>query len=169
MPPNVELPLEEELELELLRDEDLEDPLCGDSRLEIETLEEVCIDTSEWDFVGVPFCDRLPEEGFNMELPLSEDVEDTLRLPGEGEPTENFLLEDLREVPLEILVEVRLILPDEELPIEGELEVELSRYEELAENSLVEDGLEKAVRRSPKLEREFRLNPSVETDLETVD
>ena len=105
-------------------------------------------------------------------------MEDTLRLPGEGELTENFLLEDLREVPLEILAEVRLILPDVELPLDGEhalepsrdaeLEVELSREEELTENSLVEDGLEKAVRRSPKLEREFRLNPSVETDLETA-
>jgi hypothetical protein len=46
--------------------------------------------------------------------------------------------------------------------------VELSRDEELAENSLVEDGLEKAVSRNPKLEREFILNPSVETDLQTV-
>ena len=123
-----------------------------------------------------------------MELPLSEDVEDTLRLPREGEPIENFLLEELYEVPLEILVEVRLILPDEELPLEGEhalefsrdaeldvelsidgeLEVELSSNKELAENSLVVDGLEKAVSRSPKLEREFRLNPPVETDLETA-
>ena len=58
--------------------------------------------------------------------------------------------------------------PDEELPLDAELEVELSRDEELAENSLVEDGLEKAVSRSPKLEREFILNPSVETDLQTV-
>ena len=113
-----------------------------------------------------------------MELPLSEDVEDTLRLPGEGEPIENFLLEELHEVPLEILVEVRLILPDEELPLEGEhalelsrdgeLEVELSSDKELAENSLAVDGLEKAVSRSPKLEREFILSPSVETDLETA-
>ena len=53
-----------------------------------------------------------------------------------------------------------------ELPRDRELEVELSRDEELAENSLFEDGLEKEVSRSPKLGREFRLNPSVETDLE---
>ena len=149
--------------------------MSGDSRLEIDTLGEVCIDTSEWDFVGVPFCDRLPlDEGFRMELPLEEDVEDSLRLPGEGELSENFLLEDLREVSLEMLAEVRLTLPDEKLPLEGEhtlecsrdaeLEVELSREEELTENSLFEDGLENAVRRIPKLEREFRLNPSVETD-----
>ena len=118
-----------------------------------------------------------------MELPLDEDVEDTLRLPGEGEPVENFLLEELHEVPLEILVEVRLILPlegehalevsrdaelDVELSRDGEPEVELSRDKELAENSLAVDGLEKAVSRSPKLEREFILSPSVETDLETV-
>ena len=65
-------------------------------------------------------------------------------------------------------MEVNLILPDEELPLEeelevelprdGELEVELSRdEEELAENSLLEDGLENAVRQSPKLEIGCRL------------
>ena len=49
-------------------------------------------------------------------------------------------------------MEVKLILPDEELPRDGELEVELSRdEEELAVNSSFEDGLEKAVRRSLKL------------------
>ena len=33
---------------------------------------------------------------------------------------------------------------------------------------MIVDGFEKAVSRSPKLEREFRLNPSVETDLQTA-
>ena len=74
-----------------------------------------------------------------MELLLDEDVEDTLRLPGEGEPVVNFLLEELHEVPLEILVEVRLILPDEELPLEGEHTLELSREAEL-EVELSRDG-----------------------------
>ena len=64
-------------------------------------------------------------------------------------------------------MEVNLILPDEELPLEEELEVDLSRDEkELAENSLLEDGLENAVRRSPKLEIGCRLKHSVETDLQ---
>ena len=58
-------------------------------------------------------------------------MEDTLRLPGEGEPIENFLLEELHEVPLEILVEVRLILPDGELLLEGDHTSELSRDAEL--------------------------------------
>ena len=96
-------------------------------------------------------------------------MEDTFRLPNEGEPVVNFLLEELHEVPLEILVEVRLILPGEELPLEGEhtlelsrdkeLDIELSSDEELAENSLTVDGFEKAVSQSPRLERECILNP----------
>ena len=42
---------------------------------------------------------RLLEEELNTELPLDEDMEDDLRLPGEGEPVEYFLLEELFEVP----------------------------------------------------------------------
>ena len=49
--------------------------------------------------VEVPSCERLPSEGLSKELPLDEDVEDDLRLPGEGEPVEYFLLEELFEVP----------------------------------------------------------------------
>ena len=58
-------------------------------------------------------------------------MEDTFRLPIEGEPVVNFLLEELHEIPLEILVEVRLILPGEELELEGERILELSREAEL--------------------------------------
>ena len=36
------------------------------------------VDTSEGYFVEVPSCERLPGEGFSMELPLDVDVEDTL-------------------------------------------------------------------------------------------
>ena len=37
----------EELDTGLPLDEDLEDPLCGDSRLEVETFERVVVDTSK--------------------------------------------------------------------------------------------------------------------------
>ena len=83
--------LEVGLVTELPADEDLEDPLCGNSRLEVETFERVVVE--------VPSCVRLPDEGFNMELFLDEDMEDTLRLPGEGELAECFLLEELLEIP----------------------------------------------------------------------
>ena len=39
--------LEVRLDTELPADEDLEDPLCGDSRLEVKTFEGVVVDTSE--------------------------------------------------------------------------------------------------------------------------
>ena len=73
------LPLEG-FSIELPVEVDLENPLCGDSRLEVETLERVVmralsVDTSEGDFVEVPACERLPEEGFGMELPLEEGLE----------------------------------------------------------------------------------------------
>ena len=51
----------------------------------------------------------------------------------------DFLLNELHEVPLEILVEVRLILPGEELSLEGEHTLELSREAEL-EVELSRDG-----------------------------
>ena len=39
--------LEVRLVTELPADEDLKDPLCGDSRLEVKTFDEVIVDTSE--------------------------------------------------------------------------------------------------------------------------
>ena len=39
--------LEVRLDTDLPADEDLEDPLCGDSRLEVKTFEGVIVDTSE--------------------------------------------------------------------------------------------------------------------------
>ena len=66
-----------------------------------------------------------------------EDVEGTFRLPIEGEPVVNFLLEELHEVPLEILVEVRLILPGEELPLDRDVEDNLK----LPDEDVLEDPL----------------------------
>ena len=49
----------------------------------------------------------------------------------------NFLLEELHEVPLEILVEVRLILPGEELPLDRDVEDNLK----LPDEDVLEDPL----------------------------
>ena len=64
-------------------------------------------------------------------------MEGTFRLPIEGEPVVNFLLEELYEVPLEILVEVRLILPGEELPLDRDVEDNLK----LPDEDVLEDPL----------------------------
>ena len=64
-------------------------------------------------------------------------MEGTFRLPIEGEPVVNFLLEELHEVPLEILVEVRLILPGEELPLDRDVEDNLK----LPDEDVLEDPL----------------------------